>query len=50
MLVDRERELAELNGLLTMPAARLVAVTGRRRLGKTTLPVHWVQTSGHPYL
>lgn len=50
MLVDRERELAELNDLLTMPAARLVAVTGRRRLGKTTLLLHWAQTSGHPYL
>ncbi len=50
MLVDRERELAELNGLLTTPAAHLVAVTGRRRLGKTTLLLHWAKTSGHPYL
>jgi len=50
MLVDRERETAELNGLLEMPAARLVAVTGRRRLGKTTLLLHWAQTSGHPHL
>ena len=50
MLVDRERELVELNSLLTMPTARLVAVTGRRRLGKTTLLLHWAQTSGNPYL
>src|SRR5512136_1862230 len=50
MLVDRERELAELDGLLTAPAAHLVAVTGRRRLGKTTLLLHWAKTSGHPYL
>ncbi len=50
MLVDRERELEELNALLTAPAARLVAVTGRRRLGKTTLLLHWAKTSGHPYL
>ncbi len=50
MLVDRERELDELNGLLTAPASRLIAVTGRRRLGKTTLLLHWAKTSGHPYL
>jgi AAA+ ATPase superfamily predicted ATPase len=50
MLVDRERELDELNALLTTPAARLVAVTGRRRLGKTTLLLHWARTSGQPYL
>ena len=50
MLVDRDRELEELDALLTAPAARLVAVTGRRRLGKTTLLLHWAKTSGHPYL
>ncbi len=50
MLVDRERELDELNALLKAPAARLVAVSGRRRLGKTTLLVHWARTSQQPYL
>ena len=25
-------------------------MTGRRRLGKTTLLLHWAKTSGHPYL
>ena len=50
MLVDRVRELVELNSLLTTPAARLVAATGRRRLGKTSLLLHWAKTSGHPYL
>jgi AAA+ ATPase superfamily predicted ATPase len=50
MLVDRAREMQELNNLLQSPAARLVAVSGRRRLGKTTLLVHWAKTSGHPYL
>ena len=49
MLIDRERELKELNGLLHDRAARLVAVSGRRRLGKTTLLVHWAASSGHPY-
>jgi AAA+ ATPase superfamily predicted ATPase len=50
MLVDRESELDELNALLKKPSARLVAVSGRRRLGKTTLLTHWARTSGHPYL
>ncbi|HRQ42121.1 MAG TPA: ATP-binding protein [Chloroflexota bacterium] len=50
MLVDRVRELQELNNLLQAPASRLVAVSGRRRLGKTTLLVHWGKNSGHPYL
>lgn len=50
MLVDRQRELKELNGLLDGRSSRLVAVSGRRRLGKTTLLVHWAKTSGHPYL
>ena len=50
MLIDRERELDELNALLRAPSSRLLAVSGRRRLGKTTLLVHWAQTSQHPYL
>jgi len=50
MLVDRKRELKELNGLLHGRSSRMVAVSGRRRLGKTTLLVHWARTSGHPYL
>jgi AAA+ ATPase superfamily predicted ATPase len=50
MLIDRERELDELNALLKAPSARLVAVVGRRRLGKTTLLIHWARTSQQPYL
>ena len=50
MLIDRKRELEELNRLLTLPSAQLVAVSGRRRLGKTTLLHHWAQSSGHPFL
>jgi AAA+ ATPase superfamily predicted ATPase len=50
MLVDRERELDELNALLRAPNARLVAVTGRRRLGKTTLLLHWAKMSQQSYL
>ncbi len=50
MLVDRASEMQELNNLLHSPVSRLVAVSGRRRLGKTTLLVHWAKTSGQPYL
>jgi hypothetical protein len=50
MLVDRERELDELNTLLKNPLARLLAVSGRRRLGKTTLLTHWARTSNHSSL
>jgi uncharacterized protein len=50
MLVDRDRELSELNALLQSPRPSLLAVVGRRRLGKTTLLVHWAQTSGHPHI
>jgi uncharacterized protein len=50
MLVDRERELEELNWLLEEGRAHLLAVTGRRRLGKTTLLLTWAAQSGLPYL
>jgi AAA+ ATPase superfamily predicted ATPase len=50
MLVDRERELSELNGLLQSSRSSVLAVVGRRRLGKTTLLVHWARTSGHPFI
>lgn len=50
MLIDRERELDELDILLKAPSARLVAVVGRRRLGKTTLLIHWARMSQQPYL
>lgn len=36
--------------VLHAPSARLLVVSGRRRLGKTTLLVHWAQASQHPYL
>jgi len=50
MLVDRKRELEELNWLLEEGRAHLLAVTGRRRLGKTTLLLTWAAQSGLPYL
>lgn len=50
MLIDREQELAELNLLLDEPHANLLAVSGRRRLGKTTLLLEWARRSGRPFL
>lgn len=50
MLIDREQELEELNFLLAEPQAHLLAVSGRRRLGKTTLLVEWARRSNRPYL
>jgi AAA+ ATPase superfamily predicted ATPase len=49
LLIDREKELAELNLLLEEPGAHLLAVSGRRRLGKTTLLLEWARRSGRPY-
>lgn len=50
MLIDRESELEELNLLLAEPQAHLLAVSGRRRLGKTTLLVEWARRSGQPFI
>jgi AAA+ ATPase superfamily predicted ATPase len=50
MLINREQELDELNFLLQEGGAHLLAVSGRRRLGKTTLLVEWARQSGHPYI
>lgn len=49
-LINRHKELAELNELLTAPGARLAGLTGRRRIGKTTLLQHWAAQSGLPAL
>ena len=50
MLIDRERELDELDFALRHRSSRLLAVSGRRRLGKTTLLLHWANKNQHPYL
>lgn len=49
-MIDRERELEELNFLLQERGAHLLNVSGRRRLGKTTLLLEWANQSGYPYL
>ena len=48
--VDRQRELRELNSLLTRRNAQFVTIYGRRRVGKTTLLLHWAQQTGRSYL
>jgi AAA+ ATPase superfamily predicted ATPase len=48
MLFDRERELEELDFLIHEPGAHFLSVSGRRRLGKTTLLVEWAKTSDLP--
>ena len=51
MFIDREQELAFLNSLLQRQhpgPAQLVLLYGRRRVGKTSLLLHWMQPSGLP--
>lgn len=48
--VDRQTELAELNQLLEKPGAQFAPIYGRRRVGKTTLLLHWAQQTRLPYL
>ncbi len=52
MFVNRERELAFLNALITRRRpgpAQLALVYGRRRVGKTVLLLTWAQRSGLPF-
>jgi AAA+ ATPase superfamily predicted ATPase len=48
--VDRGDELADLDRVASRPGAQFVIVYGRRRVGKTTLLLHWVKNSGLPYI
>ncbi len=51
MFVDRHEELAELHSLLQSErgqAGKFLMVCGRRRVGKTTLLVHWAQQTDQP--
>lgn len=41
---DREAELATLEGIAGRKSAQLVAIFGRRRIGKTALLVRWLDT------
>jgi AAA+ ATPase superfamily predicted ATPase len=48
--VGRKRELEELNRILSQRGAQFILVYGRRRVGKTTLLLHWAEQSGRPYI
>jgi len=49
---NRERELAELQKILkqTISSARMTVITGRRRVGKTSLALEFAQPHKHLYL
>jgi AAA+ ATPase superfamily predicted ATPase len=48
--VGRNRELEELNRILSRRGAQFILVYGRRRVGKTTLLLNWADQSGRPYV
>jgi hypothetical protein len=48
--VGRHRELAELNRITSQRGAQFILVYGRRRVGKTTLLLNWVEQSGKAYI
>ncbi len=48
MQFDREAELEELDFLLGEAGSHFLMVSGRRRLGKTTLLVEWAQRANVP--
>lgn len=45
--IDRQEDLAHLKELYQRPGAQLVAVYGRRRIGKTRLLLHWAEQYSH---
>ncbi len=48
--IDRQREFRELDAILQERGSHFILVYGRRRVGKTTLLLNWVQRTGLPYL
>jgi AAA+ ATPase superfamily predicted ATPase len=50
VFVGRERELEELNHILSQRNAQFILMYGRRRVGKTTLLLRWAEGSGRPYI
>jgi AAA+ ATPase superfamily predicted ATPase len=50
--IGRQAEIHDLNRLLqeSTRLAQFVVLYGRRRVGKTSLLLHWVQQTGQPYL
>lgn len=48
--IDRQKELALLDGLLNHTKGQFAVVYGRRRVGKTTLLRHWVEQATVPFV
>ena len=48
--VGRQREMSELHEIVQEPEAQFLILYGRRRVGKTTLLLHWAQESGLPFV
>ena len=48
--VGRQRELAELRDLAAEPGPQFLILYGRRRVGKTTLLLHWARESDLPFV
>ncbi len=48
--IDRKSELNELNHLLPVERSQFLIVYGRRRVGKTTLLLHWARHAGLPFI
>ena len=48
--IGRQRELAELDEIVTWRPSQFILVYGRRRVGKTTLVLHWAKSTGRPVL
>ena len=48
--IDRQQELKELNQLLAGQHSQFAVIYGRRRVGKTTLLLHWARQSNVPMI
>ena len=48
--IGRQRELAELRDLAAEPGPQFLILYGRRRVGKTTLLLHWARESDLPFV
>ena len=47
--IDRNEELTSLDRIVARQGAQFVIVYGRRRVGKTTLLLHWAESNDLPY-
>jgi len=50
LFFERKSELAELDEIASEPTAQFLILYGRRRVGKTTLLLHWAERCGYFYI